>query len=243
MQKIFQYIKNAKGVGAIWIFVLAALVAFSSAYSAKTLLPRGVPYVQEFADTFFPIKIQNGKIVDPQNTIISKTYQVGGQPLNITLDTTTDFLPESAQKTGLYFTRSYIYSIADSKIQRQPFTTNLNLEKRDYTPFLNGLIKYIVRIIVFVGPFFNFVCFMIAVVFYALLTGFACALNKVMLSFKAKMRLNAVLFIGVYLFSTICYFVGIYFSTLSFFLMMLALQIIFAKTAGDPVNVEQQKQA
>lgn len=239
MQKIFNYIKNAKGVGALWIFVLAILVAFSSAYSAKKLLPLAVPHVQTFADTFFPLKIQNGKVVTPENAIISKTYHVGGEPLTITLNTTKDLLDESDKQTGLYLTRSYLYSVTEGRVQRQALTANANFEKQDYVPLLNNLIKYIVRGIYLIGPFFNFICFMIAIVFYAILTGFACALNRVALSFKEKMRLNTVLFITVYILSTLCYFVGFYLSTLSFFLIMLALQIICVKTAGTPIEQKE----
>lgn len=235
MQKILNYVRNAKGIGALWIFLLAILVAFSSAQRAKLFLPRAVPHIQAFADTFFPIKIQNGKMVIPENTIISKTYHVGDDPLIITLDTTKDILTDNNPKTGLYFTRSYLYSVTEDKIQRQAYNADINLAKRDYVPLLNNLIKIIVRIILFVGPFFNFLCFLLAVVFYAFLTGFSCALNKVRMAFKQKMRLNTVLFIGVYILSTLFYCVGIYVSPLSFFLMVLALQLISVKTVGEPV--------
>lgn len=236
MQKIADYIKNAKGIGAFWIFLLAMFVALSSAHRARLFLPAAVPHVQEFADTFFPIKIQNGRIVTPENTVISKTYHINKEPLVITLDTTRDILDVQNPATGLYFTRLYMYSIVENKIQRQPFTADLNLKKQDYVPLLNNLIRFIVRLILFVGPFFNFACFMIAIVFYAFLTGFSCFLNKAVLSFKQKMRLNSVLFIGVYVLSTLFYCFGIYVSTLSFFLMMVALQLIFVKKVSAPID-------
>lgn len=236
MQKISNYIRNAKGIGALWIFLLAMFVALSSAHRARLFLPRAVPYVQNFADTFFPIKIQNGRIVAPENTIISKTYHVNKEPLVITLDTTRDLLDVQNPKTGLYFTRLYMYSIIDDKIQRQPYTADIELKKQNYMPLLNNLIRFIVRLILFVGPFFDFACFMVAIVFYAFLTGFSCFLNKAVLTFKQKMRLNSVLFIGVYVLSTLFYCVGIYVSTLSFFLMMVALQLIFVKKVSTSVD-------
>ena len=239
MHKIFRYIKNGQGIGALWILLFSALVAFSAAYSAQTLLPIAVPHIQLFADTFFPLRVQNSKVIVPQNTIISKTYHVNGEPLTITLNTTKDLLDETDKQTGLYLTRSYLYSITDNQIQRQELTADFNLEKRDYVPLLNNLIKYIVRGIVLIGPFFNFIFFMVAVVFYAFLTGFACALNKVTLPFKGKMRLNTVLFIGVYIISTLLGYVGFYLSTLSFFLIMLALQIIVVKTVGTPIEQKE----
>ena len=239
MQKIYAYIKNAKGIGALWIFIFAALVAFSSAYSAKKFFPLAIPYIQEFADTFLPIKIQDGKVMVPNSTIIFKTYHIGGEPFVVELNTTTDILSEGEHKSGIYLTRSYLYSVTDNKIQRQKLTTNINLKKQNYVPLLNDFIEYIVWIILIAGPFFNFICFMIAVVFYAFLTEFACYLNKVTIPFKQRMRLNTVLFIGVYIISTLGYHIGFYLSTLSFFLIMLALQIILVNPSLE--TIEQQK--
>lgn len=241
MQKIFNYVRNSKGIGALWIFILALIVAFSSAYAAKKILPIGIPYLQEFADTFFPISIQNGKVVAPENTIISKIYHIEGQPLVITLNTTKDFLDENDHTNGLYLTRSYLYSVTDDKIQRQKLTTNITLLRQDYVPFLNNVVKYTVRAILIVGPFINFVGFLIAVAFYALVTGFSCVLNKVTLTFKEKMRLNTVLFIGVYFISTLCAYVNFQLSVLSFFLIMLAMQIIFVRRVGAPIIQETSK--
>lgn len=239
MKKIFNYVKNSKGIGALWIFILALIVAFSSAYSAKNLLPIGIPYFQEFTDTFFPISIRNGKVVLPESTIISKTYRIGGEPLVISLNTTKDFLDERDQTTGLYLTRSYLYSVTEDRIQRQKLTVDVDLTRQDYTPFLNQLIKHIVRGIFIVGPFVNFLIFLLVVAFYALVTGFSCTVNKVYLTFKEKMRLNTVLFIAVYFISTLCYYVGFPLSVLSFFLIMLALQLIFVKRVGTPVVLEK----
>lgn len=239
MKTIFNYIKNSKGIGAFWIFILALIVAFSSAYSAKKLLPIGIPYFQEFADTFFPISIRNGRVVYPENTIISKVYHVEGKPLTLTLNTTKDFLDEGDHATGLYLTRSYLYSVTDDKVQRQKLNTNIDLVRQDYTPLLNNLIKYIVRGIFIVGPFMNFLFFLLAVVFYAYITGFSCLISKVSMAFKEKMRLNTVLFIGVYFVSSLCYYVGFNLSILSFFLIMLALQLISVKRVGTPV-IEQK---
>lgn len=239
MQKIFNYIRNAKGVGALWIFLLATVVAFSSAYWAKKFLPIAIPHVQEFTDTFFPIKVENGKVLVPYDTIISKTYHVGNFPLIMTLDTTKDFLPADEKRIGLYLTRSYLYSIDGDTIQRHTLNADFELKRQDYIPFLTNLTKNIVRCIFIIGPFFNFICFMIAIVFYAFLTGFACALNKMGLTFKEKMRLNTVLFITIYILSTLCGFVGFYLSPLSFFLLMLALQIIIVKTVGTPIEQKE----
>ncbi|MBO4294875.1 MAG: DUF1189 family protein [Alphaproteobacteria bacterium] len=229
MQKILTYIKQAKGIGALWIFGLAVFAALYSALGAYQILPRIVPHIQNFADTFLPLKIENGAIVLPQNTVIEKTYHLNGDPIVVKLDTTQDLLDSAQSQPGIYLTRSYLYSVTDQRVQRQNLPTQLSIEKQDYTPFLNQICKHIIWLIVLIGPFFNFICFMLAVLFYAWFTSLACALNKTLIPFKVKMRLNTCLFIAVYVFSMFCSLLGINLSMFSFFLIMMALQIIYVK--------------
>ena len=229
MQKILNYIKNGKGIGTLWILCLALIVAFYSAYTASQLLPPTIPHIQNFADTFLPLKIENGKVIVPENTVIEKTYHLNDEPIVIKLDTTQDMLDGNQPKTGLYLTRSYLYSVSDARVQRQALPTQLNLEKQNYAPLLQTLFRHIVWLIAVIGPVFNFICFMLAVLFYAWLSSLACALNKTALPFKLKMRLNTCLFIAVYIFSTLCDSLSLHISLLSFFLIMLALQIVCVK--------------
>jgi len=232
MQKILDYIKNGKGVGARFILVLAIFVALYSAYGFSDVLPKIVPHVQSFTDTFFPIKIENGKVIAPQNTVIEKTYHINGEPIVIKLDTTQDLLDNNQQPVGIYLTRSYLYSVSDQKVERQNLPQEIDLKKQDYVPVLQALAKHIVWAVALIGPFFNFICFMLAVLFYAWLTSLACALNKLTLPFKTKMRLNTCLFVSVYIFSTLVGIIGWNLSLFSFFLIMLALQIVYVKKVG-----------
>ena len=227
MQKLINYISKGKGIGALWLLLFGALIAFYSAHTMHRFLPTMVPYVQKLADDILPIKIENSKLVIPQEpkTI---TYTIGQESFVVEIDPTKDLLQE-IEKPGVYLTRSYLYTISNKEARRQILAKNLNLPKQDYTSLMYGLIKWIVWGTVLIGPFFNFVCFLIVVLFYAACTGLACALNKTPLNFSSKMRLNTVLFIGVYILSTLIRFIGLRLSLLTFFLIMIALQIICVK--------------
>ncbi len=227
MQKITDYIIKGKGIGALWLLLLGTLLAFLSAYDIHHTLPSAVPHIQQFADEFFPIEVENGKVVSPQDAVITHTYDFHGIPFTITLDTTKEVLEEGA-KPGLYLTKSYLYSVSEGEVRRQNLA-DIKLEKKDYTPLLYRLIRIVVWTTILVAPFLNFLCFLIAVAFYALISGLSCSLCRKEMTFKSKMRFNTLLFIGVYVLTYLLYFVGIHISTIAFFLIMIALQLIFIK--------------
>ena len=227
MQKITDYIIKGKGIGSLWLLLLGTLLAFLSAYDIHKTVPSVVPHIQQFADEFLPIEIKNGQVVTPQDTIITHTYDFNNIPLTFTLDTTKEVLEEGA-KPGVYLTKSYLYSISEDEVRRQNLA-DIKLEKKDYTPLMYRAIRIIVWTTLLCAPFFNFLCFLIAVAFYALCSALACALSKKQLPFKTKMRLNTVLFVGLYVLTYLLYFVGLSVSTLAFFLMMIALQLIVIK--------------
>ena len=233
MQKIISYIKNGKGIGALWLLIFGAFKAFYLAYNVNRFLPDLIPYVQNLADEFLPIKIENGKVIEPIETIKTHDYQVGKDHIVLKLDTTKDILDEEDLAQGIYLTRSYFYTINGQEIRRQTLKGDINLEKRDYVPFLQTLVKWIVWGVLIIGPFLYFTCFLIAVLFYAFCTGLSCVLNKTELDFKKKMRLNTVLFIGLYIVTFALESVGLNISTLAFFLAMIALELVTVKKIGN----------
>ena len=109
MQKLITYIKQGKGIGALWLLIFGALVAFYSAYSVHKNLPELVPYAQKLADDILPIKIENSKLVIPQEPK-TLTYTIGKDSVIVEIDPTKDLLQE-VEKPGFYLTRSYFYSI------------------------------------------------------------------------------------------------------------------------------------
>ena len=142
MQKIIDYVIKGKGIGALWLLLFSALFAFISAYKLHRELPQAVPYIQQFADEFLPITIENGKVVTPEETVKTHTYDFGGESFVVTIDTTKDVIEEGA-KPGIYLTKSYLYSVANDEVRRQNLA-DMKLEKKDYTSEMFKLISFVV---------------------------------------------------------------------------------------------------
>jgi len=229
MNKIVNYVLRGRGIGALWLFVFALLFSFLAAYRLNGVLPQTVPYIQAFADDVLPVKIENGQVVEPQNTLKSLKYTVSGEPFVVEIDTTKDVLSEDAHEAGFYLTKSYFYTVSNQEIRRRALSEDLDLPKQDYTPLLYKAVDWTVASVAVLGPIVMFFYFLIGVVFYAFCCSLACTLNKTELPFKAKMRLNTVLFIGLYLVLMFAAGFGLNLSTLAFFCIMLILQIIFVK--------------
>ncbi|MBQ7660304.1 MAG: DUF1189 family protein [Alphaproteobacteria bacterium] len=229
MNKIANYVLRGRGIGALWLFVFALLFSFLAAYRLNGVLPQTVPYIQRFADDVLPVKIENGQVVEPQNTLKSLKYTVSGEPFVVEIDTTKEVLGEEAHEAGFYLTKSYFYTVSNQEIRRRALSEDLDLPKQDYTPLLYKAVDWTVASIAVLGPIVMFFYFLIGVVFYAFFCSLACALNKTELPFKAKMRLNTVLFIGLYLVLMFAAGFGLNLSMFAFFCMMLILQIIFVK--------------
>ena len=236
MKKILNYIANGKGTGALWLFLFSLIMTVYAVTNLNSVLPQSIPYVQKLADDILPLKVENQKLVVPENTVMRRLYNFGDDEVSFMIDTTRDMLTEEEYKPGIYLTRSYIYTIKKNDVRRQGWNVDFNLPKQDYTPMLQTFFKWVVGLSAIIGPFVYFLCFLIAVLFYAFCSGFACALNKTELDFKTKMRLNTILFIGVYILSILCAHIGIVLSMLGFFLLMIALQIISVK------RITEQKQ-
>lgn len=232
MNKIVDYIVSGKGIGTLFIFLFALTVALVSSFNLKQALIPVIPHVQQAADELLPIKIENHQVVSPQNII--KTYRIENenQPFVLVLDTTRDMLDNTSTENGFYLTRSYFYSVVDGQVRRQTLGEQFDLKKQDYTPMMEKFVKWICVSVAFIGPFLNFIFFLIAIAFYALCSSLALKLNKKSADFPFKMRLNTVLFIGVYLFSTFLNYMNVPFSMLTFFLCMIALQVITLKYIG-----------
>lgn len=240
MKKILNYISNGKGIGALWLLLFAVIMTVYAATTLNNILPQGIPYVQKFADDVLPLKVENQKLVVPENTIIQRIYNFGDEEYRVVIDTTKDMLTEEEYKPGVYLTRSYVYTVKENDVRRQAWKTDFDLPKQDYTPMLQVFIKWIVCLSAIIGPFVYFLCFFAAVLFYAFCSSFACVLNKTELNFKTKMRLNTLLFIGVYILSTLCAHIGLTLSTLGFFLLMIASQIVSVKKVSEKKEPEKE---
>ena len=109
---------NTKWLGTICVVVVSlviALMAGSYTINAlKTIMPT---VVTETAD-FLPITIENGAIVEPKDTVISKSYGKGNNTFSVVLDTRTDELSAADITTpGVYASRKFIYGVKSDRTE------------------------------------------------------------------------------------------------------------------------------
>jgi hypothetical protein len=100
----------------LFSFVLAAYVA----NTIKEVLVQYAPTIGEEVEHFLPITIENGKIVYPENKVMSRCYM--NDEYCVVLDTTTDEIKAEDLKQGVYISRKNIYMVTPQKTEIKPLT-------------------------------------------------------------------------------------------------------------------------
>lgn len=123
---------NTKWLGTICVVVVSLIIAFmASSYTVsalKTIMPT---VVTESAD-FLPITVENGAIVAPKDTLISKTYGEGDNVFSVVLDTRTDELSAAdITNQGVYVSRKFIYGVKSDKTEVRSLSqvSNITLDQ------------------------------------------------------------------------------------------------------------------
>ncbi len=112
------FLLKKKWVGFFAILIYSLIVSAYVSGTTKEAIVRYGPTVAAEIEYFLPITIENGEIVEPKDTIISKTYGEGWQSANVVLDTRVDqFEPSSLQGQGFYVSRQYIYTVTNNEIK------------------------------------------------------------------------------------------------------------------------------
>ena len=112
------FLLNKKWVGFLAILIYSIIVSAYVSQTTKNAIVRYGPTVAAEVETFLPITIENGEIVEPKDTVISKTYGEGWQSASVVLDTRTDeFEPSSLKGQGLFVSRKFVYTVTSNEIK------------------------------------------------------------------------------------------------------------------------------
>ena len=113
-----EFLLNKKWVGAVALFLyVAAVSTFFTGLTVK-YIKQAAPTVERELVDFMPIRFENGMIVEPEDTIITKSYNYGNVEHKIVLDTRVDELENSELKVkGLYVSRKFVYFVSDLKTE------------------------------------------------------------------------------------------------------------------------------
>lgn len=235
MKKILNYISNGQGLGIKYLLLLSAIVSIFSAVVFKisgddTL----VPNAQKVADEFLPIRIENGVIVEPENTVKSYNIVMGEdskgveQSFNVVLDTTTDTIDTAGLPQGMYISRKAVYVVEKGTVRTTNLEDSTYLEKKDYTDTLQTAVTIGCILLAIIGFIVLFVYYLLLTLFYANCSYIVSSIFKKNFEFDLRMRLSALAFIATYVIFVILEFFN-FSSLIVFFVAVLALQTLVIK--------------
>ncbi len=229
MNKILNYIKAGRGIGAKFLLIYAFIVAIVYASSVKIMGNEIVPVLQNAADQLLPIKIENGTIVEPADTIKSIRLALPEVNFPFILDTTVDNIDTTDLKDGIYISKKAIYFVNKKQTKSYNFEDSLTLEKADYTDMFRKFATYVSVICGIFAFVFLYILYLAFTCFYALFAMAFTKMFKISLDYAASMRLSAVSYIATSAVSLLLTFAGLSTRVRVFFVSILILQIIIVK--------------
>ena len=138
MEKIINYISRGQGLGLKFLLLFSLIVAVFYAVGTK------------FAgDQFFlPIRIENGIVTEPENTVKNYTFVLGegkvpdAESFNLTMDTTVDSLDTSGLKEGLYLTKRALYVVQRTQTRVYELEDSSYFPQGDYTDTFHSVVNW-----------------------------------------------------------------------------------------------------
>lgn len=233
MEKIFKYIKNGEGIGAKYLLVYALIVAITYGAAFKVLGNMAAPSLQSIADQLFPIKIENGVIVEPANTIKDIKIGIEGYDIPFILDTRIDAVDTNGLKNGIYISRKSVYVVDKDQVRVHNFKSSMYLPKDDYTGIFKSYatgIALVFAVMVFIS---FYIMYLALCCFYAFLADILAKHIRINMDYAASMRLSTVTYIFTSIVFAILKIMQLNATPLIFFIAMIALQIIIMKNMKE----------
>lgn len=113
-----KFLFETRWVGVALAVVFSLIVAWITTTKTALFVKTVTPYVAEEAQAFLPVTIENGTIVDPAGTVVTKEYVFGDTTIKVVLNTETDTLTsDDIKDTGFYFSRKYMYGVSSQKTE------------------------------------------------------------------------------------------------------------------------------
>ena len=191
-----------KWLGPLFLFLYTLGVSFSLIHKMVPYMKEMFPVINQEAETFLPITFQNGEIVQPQNTIISKNYtDEKGNNFSVILDTRTDMLDlNKLPKDGFFISKKCVYIVSpdesrvkcfDSIQSQEPFV----ITKEKLENWLNKASKYATTFLTAFFAITLFIVFYIIILFYTIIMHWIVALLS-KTSFGQTLFINTLTYIG-----------------------------------------------
>ena len=110
---------SKKWLGPVTLILYTLCFSLFVVHKITPHLREALPVVIQEAGNFLPMTIQNGQVVQPSDTIISRSYSSEGKTFNIVLDTRTETLDINTLSDGIYLSKKcfYVVSSEESKVR------------------------------------------------------------------------------------------------------------------------------
>lgn len=226
MKKILNYIANAQGLGIKFLLLYSLVLGLIFALFIRIQGPQFIPYAQSLADQMLPIKIENGVVIKPVDTVKKARLSIGDKSLDLPLviDTTVDTLDASHLRDGVYMTRTAIYSVNRNQVRINQLQGNIDLPRADYTDAFKTFLNWSAVLFLIFGSAGIFVFFFILSIFYAFCTSILNYFMKKKFTFDLRMRSSVISLITTYILFFILDLIGVSSGWLGFFLIVMLLQ-------------------
>lgn len=227
MNKLFNYIRNGKGIGALFLLALSVIyvtvIAITFSLDSKEIIEK----TQKVSEQLLPLKIENRVLVEPLNERREASFNIGEEKISFAVDSTVDSFDPSTLSQGIFLSRKNIYIVSSAQTKIEAYGENLTLPKGDYRDAITQFLYMIKWTVILVALVALFVMYLIFTLFYAFCAGILASILKKKMTFDAKMRLSALCFSAIVLISTILDIVGINLNWMIFFIFVLALQFLY----------------
>lgn len=251
MKKISNYIANAQGLGIKFLLLYSLILGLIFALFIRIQGPQFIPYAQSLADQMLPIKIENGVVVEPVDTVKKARLSIGDKSLELplVLDTTVDTLDASHLRDGVYMTRTAIYSVNRNQVRINQLQGNIDLPRADYSDAFKTFLNWSAVLFLIFGTAGIFVFFFILSIFYAFCTGIMNYFMKKKFTFDLKMRSSVISLITTYILFFILDLIGVSSGWLGFFLIVMLMQYFLLRNipsdqpspVSETTNSEEKK--
>lgn len=202
MQKIYQYILNGKGIGLLFLLLLSLIMAIYFTIVIRNGGKSFIPIAQDTADQILPIKIENGIVVTPSETIKNipiKFNKEGTISYPLVIDTTQDTMDTTTLKPGIYLSKTSLYTVKNGEIRVIKLQDNLEIQQGDYTKFFQSVLNWFSLLVGLFGALILFAVYLLLGVFYAWCSYAVSAVFSKKYDFSQRMRLGILSMLTVYL--------------------------------------------
>lgn len=242
MKKILNYIAAGQGLGIRFLLIFSAIVALVYAVYVRTAGTEFIPYAQDIADQMLPIKVENGIVVEPANTIKKAQLRVDENmsPLELPLviNTTVDTLDTANLTSGVYLTRTTFYTVNKNEVKLYKLENDFELPQADYRDTFKSVLFWTAVTVFIFGCLILFVTYFILSIFYATCSYILSAILSRKYDFDLRMRLSVLSLISAYVLFALLGWLGIETGKLVFFAVVIALQVLAITKLPPVINNE-----